>query len=60
MGKLPKVRPSEFHCKLKILFILIFDPADTLYQLLRFFLRLLLEFGPVCHDDVDVQVLQLC
>lgn len=51
-GKLPKIRPSEFHCKLKILVILIFEPADTPYQLLRFFLCLLLEFGPMCHDDV--------
>lgn len=50
-GKLPKIRPSEFHCQLKILVTLILDPTDTSYQFLGFFLRLLLEFGPVRHGD---------
>lgn len=53
VAKSPEIRPGKFQCHLKILILLILDPADACYQLLRFPLGLLFEGAPVCHVDVD-------
>ena len=51
--KSPEVRPGEFHCQLKILVLLILNPAYTRNQLLHLLLCLPLEKGPVGHVVVD-------
>lgn len=49
----PEIRPGKLQCQLKILVLLVLDPADTFYQLFRFSLCLLFEGGPVSHGDVE-------
>lgn len=50
--KLPEIWPGEFQCKLKVVLLLVLDPADAPDQPLGFSLRLLLELAPVRHDGV--------